>query len=287
MLDNLQEMIMSTKLTKKEKLVAEFIMDNISECCLLTSTDIAERLSISHSSVVRFARSLGFSGYSDFQKHLRQNYTAQIKSLPDHITVPVERLKKSLEYHDSSDTTQILFGNVLKNIQSAIVNNPTKALDKVCDILLESNNKYIFGTRGKSGIAEFLTLILNQMIANVYNASVSGLTPYDFLSNITDKDCIIIVSLPRYSKIEKLMAEMAAETGAKIIIITDKATAPLAQYASVLLTSNVTSNTFYNSYTSTMFLAEMITSHMSKRIGNDNEKKLKKIDKYVSQVEWY
>ena len=76
---------------------------------------------------------------------------------------------------------------------------------------------------------------------------------------------------------------MAKEAGAKIIVITDKPSALLAKYATVLLTAPVDSNTFFNSMVAPQFVTEALLetiSHKAKGI----EKRLKKIDKYLEEL---
>ena len=69
MTEELRAQLREVKLTKKEKLIAEFVLDNFAEACFITSTEIAKRLNISDSSVIRFTRTLGYAGFMDFQGH--------------------------------------------------------------------------------------------------------------------------------------------------------------------------------------------------------------------------
>lgn len=63
MTEELRAQLMGVKLTKKEKLIADFILDNFAEACFITSTEIAKRIHVSDSSVIRFTRTLGYSGF--------------------------------------------------------------------------------------------------------------------------------------------------------------------------------------------------------------------------------
>ena len=51
MTEELRAQLMGVKLTKKEKLIADFILDNFAEACFITSTEIAKRIHVSDSSV--------------------------------------------------------------------------------------------------------------------------------------------------------------------------------------------------------------------------------------------
>ena len=83
----LRELIHHANLTKTQKTIAEFILDNSSEACFMTSTEIAQKLAVSESSVIRFSRSLGYSGFMDFQKALRKSYQGKVLSISSSITV--------------------------------------------------------------------------------------------------------------------------------------------------------------------------------------------------------
>ena len=50
-------------LTPSQKRLSDFILQNSYEAALLSSARLAERLSISEATVVRFAQTLGFDGY--------------------------------------------------------------------------------------------------------------------------------------------------------------------------------------------------------------------------------
>ena len=69
MTEELRAQLMGVKLTKKEKLIADFILDNFAEACFITSTEIAKRIHVSDSSVIRFTRTLGYSGFMEFHHH--------------------------------------------------------------------------------------------------------------------------------------------------------------------------------------------------------------------------
>lgn len=47
-----QELIKNAKLTKKERLIADYVLNNFRDLCFMTSTELANTLSVSHSSVM-------------------------------------------------------------------------------------------------------------------------------------------------------------------------------------------------------------------------------------------
>lgn len=280
----LRNQLKGIRLTKKEKIIAEFILDNFAEACFITSTDIANRLNVSDSSVIRFTRTLGYTGFMDFQKSIRKAYTEHINSVSSSITIPAERLKKSIEQLDKGSVIESYFSNTLKNLEKTITNNSTADFERASDLIISSKTKYIVSSRANSGTGDMLFLLLKLIVPNVYSTSFSALNVIDHLSDIGENDCLIVISFPRYSQMDILATQLAHDTHAKIILITDKVSAPLSQYADLLFIVDVDSNAFFNSYVAVTFLIETLCSFVSKKIGYSNEEKLKLIDKYIAKL---
>ena len=284
MTEELRGKLIDVKLTKKEKIISEFILDNFSEACFSTSTDIAKRLGVSDSSVIRFTRTLGYSGFMEFQKYITKTYTERMNSVSDNITIPSERLKLSIRKLDQSDVMESYFANVFQNLKSCVNENDTLSFERAAGLIAGSKRKFIVTSRANSCIGDMMLLLLKHLLPDVYETSHPALNVIDHLCDITDNDCIIAVSFPRYSEMDLIAAQMAYEAGAKIILITDKASSPLAKYATQLLTVSVESNTFFNSYVGVMFTMELLCSFVSKKMGYSTEVKLKLIDEYISKV---
>ena len=121
------------------------------------------------------------------------------------------------------------------------------------------------------------------MVRDVETASSSSLSPFDHMCNICKDDCLIIFSFPRYSSVDRLTAQMAKENGAKIIVVTDKPSALLADYATTLITVPVDTNTFFNSMIGPQFIAEALLETISHKV-RGIDKRLKKIDRYLDEL---
>ena len=99
----LRDTINNAQLTKTQKMIAKFILDNTADACFMTSTEIASKLEVSESSVIRFSRSLGYDGFMDFQKNLRRTYQDQVLSISSSITIPSHRIAKRAKLETNSD----------------------------------------------------------------------------------------------------------------------------------------------------------------------------------------
>ncbi len=59
-------------LSKGQKLIAEYIMDNYDKAAFMTAATLGETVGVSESTVVRFANTLGYDGYRELQKELQE-----------------------------------------------------------------------------------------------------------------------------------------------------------------------------------------------------------------------
>ena len=228
-MENMQDLLRSAHMTKTQKIIAEYILDNASDACFMTSTEIALKLGVSESSVIRFSRTIGFSGFIDFQKALRKDYQDKVLSISSSITTPSQRIAKQAK--------------------------------------LDTSAEYI--NRHFKNAAHYFILYLKQMVPHVTMTTTTTMSPIDHMCNISHTDCLILFSFPRYSLQDKVTAEMAYNAKADIILITDKPSSELAKYATVLLTVPVDSNTFFNSMIAPQFVSEALLetiSHKAKGI---------------------
>ena len=282
-MNELRDLIHNSNLTKTQKMIAKYILDNSADACFMTSTEIATKLNVSESSVIRFSRSLGFSGYMDFQKALRKDYQDKVLSISSTITVPSQRMAQRAKLSSSSDYINRHFKNAAKNLDAVFTNNSIAVFDEAADIIVASKRKYIAASRSNTCLGDYFSLYLKQMVSHVVITNTNALSPIDHMCSIGKEDCLILFSFPRYSSVDEVTAKMAQEAGAKIIIITDKPSSLLAQYATNLLTVPVDSNAFLNSMIGPQFISEALLdtiSHKAKGI----EKRLRKIDKYLDEL---
>ncbi len=282
-MEELKEAIKNATLTRTGRRIAEYILDHDTESCFMTSTDLAMRLNVSEASVVRFSRSLGFSGYTDFQKNLQASYTEKVSRVPNAVTVPHERLMASLE-RPGDDYISTFLINTEKNIESVLKNNSRAVFDQAIELLIKSRKKFILGTRANSGVAAYFFLLLKHMLPNVYSTADSSVSVIDHLCDMEEGDCLILFSFPRYSDLDRQAVQMAEDSKTSLLVITDRPSAPLAQYATVLLTVDVDTNSFFNSYVGVQLVMEILCAGISQQVGSSNGEKLKKIDRYLEKL---
>ncbi len=283
LMKELREAINNATLTKTQKMIARYILDNSADACFMTSTEIAEQLGVSESSVIRFSRSLGYSGFMAFQKSLRKDYQDKVLSISSSITIPSQRIAQQTKLSSDTDYIERHFKIAAKNMETVFVNNPLDLFEEAADIIISSKRKYLAASRGNTCLCDYFLLYLKQMIPHVVMTNTTALSPIDHMCNISKEDCLVTFSFPRYSSVDEITAQMAYDAGAKVIVITDKPSALLASYATALFTVSVDSTSFFNSMVGPQFIAEALLETISHKV-RGIDKRLRRIDKYLGKL---
>lgn len=287
MIEILENKIKNANLTKTERTIAEFILNNPEQSLFMTSTDLAAAIGISDSSIIRFTRSLGYKGYNDFKKDMHGNFNEMYMKKKDLFTSPLQKLEKNIHSLKESALLEQYFNKSLQNIKQTIEKNDTLKFDNTAKMLVSSRKKYICGFRGCSGLASWISLILGHMLPDVIENIESGSTAFEKLLDSNDNDVLVLFSLERYNRVGIDAIKLAKSNGTKIIVITDKVTAPVADSTDILFIAPTDNLSFFNSHISSLFIGEVILNSVSKLIGAENEKRLRKLEKYIDIYGFY
>ena len=213
------------KMSKGHKAIADYISEHFDQAVFMTAAKLGETLGISESTVVRFAASLGYDGYPEFQKGLEEWVKDKINSVQ----------KMGVKYGNSTQSeilTSVMNADMEK-IQDTIVNLDPAAFETAVDTILEAENIYIIGLRSCEPLADFLQFYLNMIRGNVKLIKTTSVTEiFEQMIRISEKDAIIGISFPRYSMRTLKAMEFANDRNAKVITITDSVHSPMNLYSS-------------------------------------------------------
>ena len=98
---------------------------------------------------------------------------------------------------------------------------------------------------------------------------------------------VILLGAERYSRMTCVLAEMAHDAGCRLIVITDKLTAPFAGDADIVLLADLSSPSPTNSYIGVNFLIEAIAFEFSRTLGVYPQQRLSRLDAYLSELQLY
>ena len=213
------------KMSKGQKLLANYIIDNYDKAVFLTAAKLGEMLGVSESTVVRFASFIGYKGYPEFQQALEALVRAKLNS-SDRIEITSGGIEQNgvLRTVLSSDALKIK--NTMETIDEA-------AFENAVESILNARRIYVVGIRTCAPLASFLSFYLNMIFDNVVNLQTRSTSElFEQMIHINEKDCIIGISFPRYSMRTLKALEFANNRRADVITITDSIHSPMNLYSS-------------------------------------------------------
>lgn len=214
-----------SKMSKGQKLLATYITDNYDKAVFLTAAKMGEIVGVSESTVVRFAMSLGYKGYPEFQKALEELVRNKLNS--------VQRMEVTYGRISQSAILETVLQSDADKLKSTLDKIDHGAFELAVDTILSARNIYIVGIRSCAPLASFLSFYLNLMFDNVRLLHTNSSSEiFEQMVRINEEDVIIGISFPRYSMRTLKALEFANNRNAKVITITDSIHSPMNLYSS-------------------------------------------------------
>ena len=214
-----------SRMSKGKKSIATYICDHYEQAVFMTAAELGKVVGMSESTVVRFAMSLGYEGYPEFQKSLATWVSDRFGS--------VEKVGRRFGKSNEGEILSSILSSDISNIEHTINSIDVAAFKTAVDTILKAKTVYIVGLRSCSPLAEFLHFYLNLIRGdNVLIKSTSVTEMFEQMIRIGNRDCIIGISFPRYSMRTLKCMEFANDRNAKVITITDSVHSPMNLYSS-------------------------------------------------------
>jgi DNA-binding MurR/RpiR family transcriptional regulator len=211
-------------LTKSEQKVADYVMNQTEEAVYLTVTDLAEKVGVGETTVIRFCRKLNYKGYQDFKLAVAQSKTA-----------PAEKMDREIADTDSLEVVAVkITQQNTKTLSDTLELFEGKHLQKVIDLLLETRQISIFGI-GSSGLtaqdAE------HRFMRMGFNVSYSTDSHVMAMKAALAKEGDVVIGISTSGSTMDVVDTMriAKENRAKVICITNHGRSPITKYADVIL----------------------------------------------------
>lgn len=213
------------KLSKGQKLLAEYIAENYDKAVFLTAAKLGKTVGVSESTVVRFATQLGYDGYPGFQKALEELVRNKLNS--------IQRMEVAYGRIAQSEILETVLQSDIEKIKMTLASIDQDAFDLAVDTMLNAKRIYIVGIRSCAPLANFLGFYLNLIFDNVTLVNTNSASEiFEQLIRISEEDVIIGISFPRYSMRTLKALEFASNRKAKVITLTDSVHSPMNLYSS-------------------------------------------------------
>jgi DNA-binding MurR/RpiR family transcriptional regulator len=281
-MQNVQKIIMKKlpDYSKNQKLLANYILENLQTIPLLSVNELANKSGVSSATVVRFSRVLGYQGYLEFRNHLMDLLKESLS--------PADKFKATIskkeEYHDSLHK---IAQQVVQNINLSLQQNNLQDFKHIVSHLREAENIHCIGLGISKYLAEIMAYQLKLYLKKSYAMSGDSLSFPEQIVLLTPRDLIIAFSFPPYSRQTVEAAQLAHQRKIPVVSFTDKKTAPIVQYSLHVLIAKTDNILFTNSLGAISMLINALITEIVLTEEKKVLKGLQTIDKYVNDPRYF
>ncbi|MBA4686281.1 MAG: MurR/RpiR family transcriptional regulator [Candidatus Galacturonibacter soehngenii] len=117
--------------TESEKCIADYILKNKNQVQQLTAKELAKETLTSKSSIVRFCKKLGVSGFQELKKHIYTEIVLEVKETKNHKLLMIDNKSTYSDYLQSVDflyqfVVNRMHGQLNHNVMKRIMNRLNK-----------------------------------------------------------------------------------------------------------------------------------------------------------------
>lgn len=212
------------KFSKGQRAISNFIINNYDKAAFMTASKLGEVTGVSESTVVRFASALGFEGYPELQNALQEMIRMRLTS--------IQRMEVTNDRIGEGDILENVLNSDMTKIKATLDTISRIDFDRAAESIMNAEKIYIIGMRSSASLASFLAFNFRFMFDNVCLVqTTSGSEVFEQLLRVSNRDAVIAMSFPRYSKRIINAVEFAHSQGAKVIALTDSSLSPIAAHA--------------------------------------------------------
>lgn len=232
--DALRALLIERKPAMPKRLaqVAAFAVDRPDDVTFGTVAVIAEQAGVQPSTLVRFAQSLGYQGFSELQDVFRARLRER---WPDYD----ERLEVLRRRAGETQGAHALFGDFVDTAVASLLrlrNTLSPAtMDEAASALARARVIYLIGQRRAFPVSAYMAYALSKLgMAAVLVDNLASLGPEQALAATPD-DLVVAISFTPYTALTVDVANAAAERGVPVLAVTDSPFSPLVQPARTVI----------------------------------------------------
>ena len=266
--------------SKGQKLIADYIDQWYDKAAFMTAAKLGRTVGVSESTVVRFAVELGYEGYPELQKALREMIRNKLTA--------VQRMEVAEEQIADSDVLDIVLNQDIDRIKETLSETKKTDFNGAVEALLQAKNIYLLGIRSSATLSGFLGFYFSLLFDSV--KIVNSTSPNDIFEqilNIGPGDVIVGISFPRYSKRTIKALKFAADMGSTVIAITDTPASPITARAKYTLLARSDMASFVDSLVAPLSLINALIVAVGLKKKKDVERTFNRLEQIWEEYEMF
>jgi RpiR family carbohydrate utilization transcriptional regulator len=217
-------------LSKTEKKIADFVLANPGKVVTPSIEELSDAIGISESSMVRFARKLGYSGYQRFRIALARETIAPSSQL---FEAPI---------NPDDDEVDIVFSAAMATLDATRKKLDRTAVSTAAEKIVSSTSLTLLGLGGSN-------IVSRDAFHKIVRTGIRCNFAEDFhlqlmiVSQLKPEDTVLVTSHTGVNQDTLALVEEVREKGCTLIVLTSNPRSAIARAADILLTVWTASST--------------------------------------------
>ncbi len=262
------------RLTPTERKPARLLLGNYPVVGLEPLATFAGRAGVSHPSVLRFIRKLGYDGYAEFQADLRSELEARLKS-------PLAKREPLVPAPAEDQDSLTHYAEVVcDNIRQSVASLPRADFEGALDLLENPGNTiYLLGGRFTDPVALYTYMHLRVLRPRVQHVSGPPVSWSEYVLDMDRHAVLLVFDIRRYQEDVIRFAHEAADRGARIILVTDNWLSPIAGHAEHVLTARIEVPSNWDSVVALNMLVEALITALNNRRWDEFQDRIRELER--------
>jgi len=263
--------------TPGEEKVAQYVVDNYQKAALLTSIEIGNEVDVSDTTVIRFANVIGYKGFTEFKKELKELVKKEI--------TPREKLSNTIEELNKDNEYLLQLYNIENmNLKQTFEKLDFTTINKAIDLMNNDNKIFAMGLGLSSLAVHYLGYRLKRIQKNIIEIDSGAYKLVSQLSLLDNKDVFIAFDFPRYSRDTFLALKYAKEMDVTTILVTDSLINPLQEYSDLIILAYNECLGYTNSIVGTSLIVNLLSVGIILKDKNKSLDTLEKLEKFSEEL---
>lgn len=268
------------KFSKSQKIISKYIIENYDKAAYMTASKLGATVSVSESTVVRYAIELGFDGYPEFQHALQEIVRTKLTSF--------QRMEVTNNLIGDGDVLSKVLSSDIDKIKRTLDDIDRAAFEKAVDVLVGAKHIYILGLGSASVLARSLNLSMRMIFDDIkLIQAASAADIYEQMITVSEGDVVVAISFPRYSKKVVNAVAFAKNSGADVIALTDSPASPIAASADQTLFARSDMASFADSLVAPLSVINALVVAVSRKKQNELSVRLQQLEKIWEEYNIY
>lgn len=248
-------------LTRKQKGIADYLLDNPEDICYITLAQLSQQTGASELTILRFCQKMGCESFLKLKDSFREYTQWMVKHLSSSAYFVPEVDSKNI-----TGKQELLKAICTEEASAAVEFFSTVDLESIISAvqMIRKSRHILVMAHDISKIpGEFLVFRLRLLYFDAELIDLADLTETQSrLQDLEEGDLVVFFAFPKYYYPLASIARKVIEKGIPILGITNNPSSPIAEYSSQLLLCQTSTRVFYNTLTLPMAMLNLLASYL-------------------------